>query len=416
MYSQDLPLDAFDLPPEAVRARFAWAERQGVPRWLWPDTSPDAWSAVLVRIEAILRAVLTGERAPPLEGDPAALDIAAYTSGTGPLLGVWLEQGRIAASNAAAAMLAYHLRHNRLRMQRLTAEAALLCRALGRAGVAPVLVKGMHTAHRYFPEPGARPASDIDLVVPPDRLGDVEAVLRGEAYLPGEVVIGPPRQREWRAPDSCALPRTLCFVHHDDPRAVDVQTAFDRRFASGGTIVRMDAAIREAGTEAWPAEGSGRVLRQPWLLLYLAVHASNGFENLTLLRLTELALVARADGIDWDAFVAAADSAGALGLVYPALHLCEALAPGTVPARVRRASRAAAPESACRLIEGLAPASAHRLLEPSRAEKFLWSPSRAARGAQVLREILPREARSFGDLARIYRRRAWKLARGTLLP
>jgi hypothetical protein len=414
MYSQDLPLDAFDLPPEAVRARFAWAERQGVPRWLWPDTAPDAWSAVLARIEAILRAVLTGEDAPPLEGDPAALDIAAYTSGTGPLLGVWLEQGRIAASDAAAAMLAYHLRHNRLRMQRLTAEAVTLCRALGRAGVAPVLVKGMHTAHRYFPEPGARPASDIDLVVPLDRLGDVEAVLRGEAYLPGEMVIGPPRQQEWRAADACALPRTLCFVHRDDPWAIDVQTAFDRRFASGGATVRMDKAIRDAGTQAWPVEGSAQVLRQPWLLLYLAVHASNGFENLTLLRLAELALVARADAVDWDACVAAAEDAGALGLIYPALHLCEKLAPGTVPAQVGQASRRAAPEKACRFIEGLAPASAHRLLQPPSAEKFLWSPSRTARGTQVLREILPREARSVGDLARIYRRRAWKLARGTL--
>jgi hypothetical protein len=417
MYSQDLPLDAFDLPPETVRGRFAWAERQGMPRWLWPDTAPDAWSAALTRIEAILRAVLTGGSAPPLDGDPAALDVAAYTSGTGPLLGVWLEQGRITASEAAAAMLAYHLRHNRLRMQRLTAEAASLCRALGQAGVAPVLVKGMHTAHRYFPEPGARPASDVDLVVPPDRLGEVEAVLLGESYVPGEVVAGPPSQREWRAPDACAWPRTLCFVHHDDPWAVDVQTSFDRRFTSGGTIVCLDKAVRDAGTEAWLVEGSARVLRQPWLLLYLAAHASNGFQNLTLLRLTELALVARADAaLDWDAFIAAAEGAGARGLIYPALHLTETLAPGTLPAYVLQASRAAAPDKACHFIERLTPASAHRLLEPSRAEKFLWSPSRTASGTQILREILPREASSFADLARIYRRRAWKLARGTLLP
>jgi hypothetical protein len=413
MYAQDLPLDAFDLAPETVRARFVWAEHQGVPRWLWPEVRPEDWLAALAQIETVLRAVLTGnETPPPLDSDPAALEVAAYTSGTGPLLGCWLEQDRIAAGSAGP-MLRYHLRHNRLRMQRLTSHAAALSRALGEAGIAPVLVKGMHTAHAYFPEPGARPVSDIDMVIAPDRLRGAERVLLDEGYAPGEIVQGPPRQQEWRAPSSPPMPRTLRFVHHDDPWAIDVQSGFDRRFASGGTTVRMDGA---AGDALWPVEPSARVLGQPWLLLYLAVHASNGFENLNLLRLTEMALVARTDALDWDAFIAAAQGAGALELIYPALHLCDALAPGAIPDAVRQASRDGVPRSARHFVESLRPATAHRLLPPSRTEKFLWSPTRAARRTQMLRELLPREARTIGDLARIYRRRAWRLARGTLLP
>lgn len=415
MYAQDLPLDAFDLAPETVRARFVWAERQGVPRWLWPEVQPEDWISTLARIEAILRAVLIGGEAPPeLDCNPATLEVAAYTSGTGPLLGSWLEQGRIAAGSSAP-LLAYHLRHNRLRMQRLTTHAAALSRALGAAGVAPVLVKGMHTAHAYFPEPGARPVSDIDMVIPAERLADAERVLLDGGYAPGEIVLGPPRQQEWRPASPPPLPRTLRFVHHDDPWAIDVQSSFDRRFASGGATVRMDGAADEA---PWPVDGSARVLGQPWLLLYLAVHASNGFENLNLLRLTEMALVARADTaagqLEWDAFLAAAEGSGALALIYPSLFLCEALAPGTIPDKVRQASRRSVPLSARRFVEGLRPATAHQLLRPSRTEKFLWSPSPAARGAQILRELLPREARTLGHLARIYRRRAWGLARGTL--
>jgi len=415
MYAQDLPLDAFDLAPETVRARFVWAERQGVPRWLWPEVQPGDWIATLTRIEAILRAVLTGEEAPPeLDCDPATLEVAAYTSGTGPLLGSWLEQGRIAAGSCAP-LLAFHLRHNRLRMQRLTAHAASLSRAFGVAGTAPVIVKGMHTAHAYFPEPGTRPVSDIDMVITADRLPEAERVLQDQGYAPGEIVLGPPRQQEWRAAAPPQLPRTLRFVHHDDPWAIDVQSSFDRRFASGGATVRMGGA---AGEAPWPVDGSARVLGQPWLLLYLAVHASNGFETLNLLRLTEMALVARTDSaagrLDWDAFMAAAQGSDALALIYPSLFLCEALAPGTIPGEVRQASRRGVSPSARRFVEGLSPATAHRLLRPSRAEKFLWSPSPAARRAQILRELLPREARSLGDLARIYHRRAWGLARGTL--
>ncbi len=419
MYSQDLPLDAFDLPPETVQARFAWAERRGNPRWLWPDVDPRDWSTALERIEAILRAVLTGSDAPPpLDGPLAALEVAAYTSGTGALLGVWLERGTIGASAPVAAMLSYHLRHNRLRMQRLTAHAAALCEALHRAGATPVLVKGMHTAHAYFPEPGARPLADVDLVLAPEQIEAAEIVLREQGYAPGETIAGPPRQQEWRTPLARLLPRTLAFVHHDDPWAIDLQSSFDRRFASGGRTVRMEDGVRHSGQGTWPVGRGAKVLGQPWLLLYLAVHASNGFENLSLLRLTELALVARADTaagrLDWGAFVAAAERAGALGLIYPALHLCEALAPGGVPADVRRLSCEAAPESASRLVESLTPATAHRVLA-LRGEKFLWAPSRTARAAQILSEIFPREAGSLGGLARIYRRRAWKLARGTLL-
>ena len=55
----------------------------------------------------------------PFEGNAEAIGVACYTSGVGPLLGFWLEQGGIAASPQVSAVLERHLRHNRLRMDRL---------------------------------------------------------------------------------------------------------------------------------------------------------------------------------------------------------------------------------------------------------------------------------------------------------
>lgn len=420
MVLDDWPLDAFDLAPETVEARFRWAERRGNARWIWPDIAKDQWSAALDGIEASLRAALTGaSNAPTLSGDPDAFGVAAYTSGTGPLLGHWLEGGTVAASPSIAAVLAYQLRHNRLRMRLLMERAKDLVAALTEAGCAPVVIKGMHTALRYFPEAGARPLSDIDLVIAPATLPGAEAVLAGLGYRGGAAMAGPPRQRAWRPPTAPMMPRTLAFVHHDDPWTVDLQESFDRSFASGSRVVELDREIAAAALDPWPLDAGARVLPQPWLLLYLAVHASNGFENLTLLRLTELALVAREDAargaLDWATFTDAADRIDAAGLIYPALHLTEQLAPGTVPDGACAHARAATSAAARRFVESLTPASAHKVVRQSREDKFLSSPTLRGKVAQLLAEIVPQEAGTLGGLARIYQRRAWKLARGTML-
>ena len=111
---------------------------------------------------------------------------------------------------------------------------------------------------------------------------------------------------------------------------------------------------------------------------------------------------------------AAAARAGGLGHVYPALTLCEQLVPGTVPGKVLERACREAPPSVRRVIEPLTPATAHRVLRCSLAERFMWAPSRWAIARQVFQEAFPPGSGSPLTLARIYRARMWRLARRTL--
>ena len=413
-----LALDTFDLAPGEAQRRFLEAARSGNPTWLWPHIAVVQWAEGLERIVAVTREVMTqGASNRLLEGDAAAIGLAGYTSGMGPLLGHWLETGQARASPEVAAVLALHLEHNRLRMARMEGRLLDISGALAAHDIRHTVFKGMHTAYAYFPEPGARPLADIDLLVAPEKVPRAGEVLGARGFKPG-VARPYPAQRTWRTIDSASEPRSLCFVHTDDPWSVDLHSSLDRRYAAAAPIIRLGEAARVCGTEPSPLSSAARVLSQPVLLLQLAAHASCGLESLNLLRLVELALVARADvaaeRLSWDEFVGAAERAGGLGHVYPALALCEQLVPGTVPAEVLERAHGDAPPTVRRVIGPLTPATAHRVLRCSIAERFMWAPSRWAIARQVVQEAFPPGSGSPLALARIYRARLWRLARRTL--
>jgi len=410
--------DAFNLTPEAVRARFDWATRQGQPNWLWPNVAIGRWQDALDAIEQVLRATLTGRRVPTLfDVDPEAIGIACYTSGVGPLLGFWLERGAIAASQPVAAVLERHLRHNRLRMEFLSAEAIALATALTSAGIGVTVLKGLHTA-RYFPEPGTRPVSDIDLLIAGGDEETLASIMQALGYERGLVSRGPPPQQEWRQPGVPVEPRSLCFVHADDPWSVDIQTSLNRRYAPGAPMIRLDDAFAGGARAPWLPVPEAETLAQPLLLLQLAVHASCGFQSLTMLRLVELALIIRRDvaegHLSWDAFLALAEQLQALGLVYPALRLCEMLVPGTIPAEVATRCTRQTPAAVRRVVDPMTPANAQRVVRYSIAEKFMWSGSRLNMVRQLLSDVVPPGIGSASGLFGIYRKRAWKIARQTL--
>jgi hypothetical protein len=91
-----LPLDAFDLAPAEVKRRFRWAAQQGNPYWLWPDIAVADWVSALERITQVTSEVLLAGRArSALDGDPAALGVAGFTSGMGPCWGSGSKPGNL---------------------------------------------------------------------------------------------------------------------------------------------------------------------------------------------------------------------------------------------------------------------------------------------------------------------------------
>jgi hypothetical protein len=409
--SEDLFAD--NISEVEVSRRFQWAKRQGNPAWLWPEVTVEAWREALERIAYAIRVILSGETA-GLDGDPAAIGLAGYTAGVGPLLGWWAETGALSPSPAIAPGLALHLRHNRIRAARLEHAAIGLIESLSQAGVPTAVLKGADTARAYFPDPGVRPASDIDLLVRAEHAAAAEAVLRALRF--SEATRGA-RESSWRPPGCAPAPRSLSFVHADDPWSIDLHSSLDLLVSAGAPLARLDAGRPMESRRRWTPHPGAVALDQPLLLFHLAIHAGAGLQNLTLLRLVELNLVIRRDfaagRLDWDAFLAFGARASLLGFAYPALKLCEDLTPGVVPASVLAQCAHAAPRGVLRVVRRLTPATAQRIERSSVGEHFMWTDGWVARARQLAADIAPR-AGSWRALWSIYEKRAWRLVRGRI--
>jgi hypothetical protein len=396
-----------------VRRRFAWARRQGRPAWLWPDVPIEAWRSAMESIAGVTAALLAGQDRVRLEGEPEAIGLAGYTSGMGPLLGLWLEQGRLQAADGLAVTLGRHLTHNRLRAARMETAAARIVGRLAARGIETLVLKGAHTASAYFPEPGARPASDIDLLVAAGDAVAAERVMRdcGLAFK-GRTKW----ESGWADPSPRDEPRSLTYVHAEDPWSIDLHNALNISVGRGTPLAELDRAWPMSSVRWWPADPRGRVLDQPLLLLHLAAHAGAGWQNLTLLRQVELVLVIRKDlaagRLSWDAFLNTGSRTNALGYAYPALRLAEKLAPGTVPDEVLDRCGGHAPRAVRRALEQLTPATAQRIDRTSLGEHFMWAEGWRGRLRLLCADMLP--GGSWPEFRRIYEERAWRLIRGTV--
>lgn len=402
---------------EEIEGRFRWARQQGHPGYLWPAVPIHAWRACLHEIERATARVLGGAAPvridPPGDTDADALGIAAFTSGMGPLLGHWLERGRLGASPAVEAVLGRHLEHGRRRWSRMEATLERTLALLAAADAPVLVIKGADTAVRYFPEPGTRPAMDLDLVVPPGAWSRACDALEA-AGCRGRLRQRSPRRQEWLPPEAPRFLRSLSLTHADNPYGIDLHDSLERDF-NGVRRVRFGVPWSD-GVES-PGHGGVRGLPQPLLLALLAAHASEELHNLTMLRLVELVLVIRADEaagrLDWDAFMDLLEERRATRFVYPALALAERLSPRTVPGPVLAGLEEAASPRLRRVLSRLRPSTAQRLDRLSLDERFMWAETPLDHVRRAADTLWPGSAGgSLRRLGRIYAERLYRLLRG----
>lgn len=403
-----------ELSPQEVIKRFRWAKRRGTPAWLWPETSVEQWRDALHRIEPIVRGALGGDPSGhALDGDAEAVGLACYTSGVGPLLGWWRGHQLIETSPEVGAVLDLHLAHNQQRAARMEAAALTLVEALYQRGVSALILKGAHTARDYFPDPGTRPASDIDLLIDPAATSHVEEAMLACGYI---AAARGRYESNWRLEGAPEHPKSLRLVHCDDPWSVDIHTSLNVPVSAGAPVAELDAAEPLASRRRWSVSPNARTLEQPLLLLHLAVHAGGGLQNLTLLRLVELHFVIRRDIanglLSWGAFMDLGRRTGSLGFAWPALKLCEDLVPATVPEDVLRACALSVPPGARRVVERLVPATAQRVDRASISEHFMWAAGASGRLRQAAWDFAP--SRSWSQLRLLYQKRLWQLLRGRI--
>jgi hypothetical protein len=257
-----------------------------------------------------------------------------------------------------------------------------------------------------------RPASDIDLLVAAGDASIAEAALARH----GLCFKGRSRwESSWVAPSAPSEPRSLTYVHADDPWSIDLHSSLNISVGRGTPLADLDLARPMASGGRWPVDPRAGVLDQPLLLLHLAAHAGAGWQNLTLLRQVELVLVMRHDlavgRLSWDAFLEVGDRTGALSYAYPALHLAEKLAPGVVPREVLDHCAVQAPAAVRSGLRRLTPATAQRIDRNSVGEHFMWAMGWRGRLRLLASDLLP-PARSWPEVRRIYEERAWRLIRG----
>lgn len=407
-----------------VRERLARWQRTGDPHDLWPGLEERDFRRAMGDIGGVTRSVLRqADWDDPLDcpfsSPPRALGVAAFTSGMGPLLGYWVETGRICVDSPAATVLAEHLAHGRARAQRLEAALGTVLDAFAARGISVFVLKGMHTAWTYFPEPGTRPASDIDLLVSPANLTEAAAALAALGFHPGASLADESR-RDWMPPSASAEPASLEITHRDNPWSVDLHVSLDRTLRFGlrshfGTTAPGDGMRLERGSRAF------YVLPQPLLLAWLAFHAASHLDLGPMVRYVELVLVIRRDFAPhlerWEDFLRLAFRTRAASLGYPALELAEGLAPGSVPQEVHRALKRSAPWMVRRVVSRLRPETAQQLYRMSLDVRIMWLFSLPGVVALVRRGWRP-PARGLVDAGRSFlstqRRRLRLLLRGGL--
>jgi hypothetical protein len=388
--------------------RRAMALRRGTPAWLWPEVSPTAWAEAIADLRRAISAILAGGKAHLSLGDSLATSLACYTAGVGPLLGWWSEAGILTASPDIGQLLALHLGHARARDMRTRRQAKRIVAALSGCGIPVIVLKGADTAYRYFPTPETRPAADLDLLVPFDWSRAAEGVLADNALAR---VGRSARESTWTDPRESREPRSLWLVHAEDPWSVDLHNSLDFAASPGAAAVNLDSTRPFESAERWALDPSARALQQPLLLLHLAVHAGGGLHSLTLLRMIEIVLVIRQDSanrqLSWDRFTTVAAQSGGLGAAYPALAMCELLAPGTVPNSVLERCAEAMPARARKVVERLDPGTAHRVDRASVMEHFMWVSGLGGWLRQLRSDLTP--------AATIYQARAYRLLRGRIM-
>jgi hypothetical protein len=414
--------DPLDDPPDAPfdelrRRQHAWRATQR-PDALWPGLDREVIQSAADAIGGAVAQVLRGDRA-RLEfrrggDDPErrarAVGVAALITGVGPLLGAWMERGELDVEESLAGVLTRHLAHGRAREARIRAAARPVLARMERAGLAPGVIKGFHTAQVYFPEPGARPFSDVDVVVPPAAIAHAERQLLDAGFVPEPRTGGIGYKREWLPPDGRSEVWSHELWHARSRWKLDLHDGLN--FDSVVRNVRTPQTPRF--TEVLQLDGVPlRITDANELIAVLAAHASTELYSQRLLRLVEIVFVVRRAAalgtLDWVAVESSLAERESLRFAHPMLTLTERLAPGTVDGRLLARVRSATTARARAVTSALSPTAPILDSGFSLRARLIW-----ARGARdTLRwmwsMIAPLEGVSRREQLRTYRHRATRL-------
>ncbi|MEO8621861.1 MAG: nucleotidyltransferase family protein [bacterium] len=363
------------------------------PSALWPGLREPERVAAAGEIERLTRKVLQNQKDISIDSGDAhhtyALSVAAHTTGMGPLLGRWLEDGLITATPELRERLAWQLHHARRRAERMERESLPAFDAMIANGVVPVMLKGFRTSREYFEEPGVRRMSDIDVLVSNDQIALAESALGAAGFRSIGTPLVPYKQ-DFIGP---GVDERIYSLECSDERTkwvIELHASLDRTYHPGA-VARID---RERA-RLIPCDVCGRALlalAPSVLLLELACHCSQELGSSRLLRLVEIVRVIRAERaagrLNWDDFLAMLERTGAARYAFPALTLAEHLAPGTVDQRVLELGARESTWAARHTVARLVPAGGS-IEELGLLRQIMWMRGPAAFLNRAVRLVAP---------------------------
>jgi hypothetical protein len=364
-------------PAELKRREREWDSRRD-PASLWPGLDAAALQPAADAIGTAAAAILRGERAAlgaDRQLDTRAVGVAALLSGTGPLLGYWIETGRLDVADEVATLLGEHLDHGRRRAERIRRQILPLLTRFVEEGLEPTAIKGFHTSHEYFPEPGVRPFADVDLLVHPQLLPRATALLREAGFVSDRDVPGPYR-RNWTPPGNSV--GSIESFERWDARSRWSLELHGGLFHSHLLDNRVQLDVDWSARHRWTQLGIPvHALSQPQLIGTLAIHASGELYSMRLMRLIEQTLVIRRDRdagrLDWAAVEEHLTRTRTLRFAYPAFTLVERLAPGTIDAGLLSRARGATTRRLRAVTARFTPTAPILSRHDSVAEKLMWA-------------------------------------------
>ena len=201
-----------------------------------------------------------------------------------------LDSDQPVPASVRAELAATHL-HDTARSLVFDRARAGVSRSLGACGVPAMLLKGAALVEVVYPETSMRDMSDLDVLVPADRVADATAALVQAGYAPLEEPPDGPPSRPARHDAKLVAP--------DGVVAVELH----RHLVDGVDPARFDVA--ELWSRARPGGSGDHVVPAPHdLLLHVALHFVAGREVRSegaLSQVRDIAWVAERGGVDWSA-------------------------------------------------------------------------------------------------------------------
>jgi hypothetical protein len=202
-------------------------------------------------------------------------------------------------------------------------ETRRLAEALAEAGVEGMLLKGGDIRHRLYDDPVSRPMGDVDVLISPDDLDRVRAILTTQGYtlIPKDVDRIPNFNRRFAWEELYAGPREsgVFFDIHWEIRKM-------------GAFYRLPYSPLRARAAPGPVGwGPLLILAPEHLLMNLCLNTLEELEQAGIMKLVDLDRALSRLPLDWDLFLEDAAAFQIQGALLRILTEMAALRPQAVP-------------------------------------------------------------------------------------